>query len=152
MVGIVEDVLDAVAVVGIDVYVEHFHATGQQVLDGDRRVVEHAEAGGMVGCSVVETSRYVEGDVDRAIGHHVSCYQRCSSAEAGGFVHTGVGGVVAAGAEVEQGLALHAETAAETPDGVEVLGSVDRQYLCVGGRAWLHEFGTLAGEGSVGVQ
>ena len=60
-VGIVEGILDAVAVVNVDIDVRHPLALLEEPGDGDRGIVVDAEARGVVAPGVVETTAEAEG-------------------------------------------------------------------------------------------
>lgn len=68
---VVEGVLDAVAVVNVDVDVGDAQPLAEQPLYGDGGVVEDAEAGGEVRAAVVEAAAVAEGDVAVAAGKEV---------------------------------------------------------------------------------
>ena len=151
--GVVEEgFLDSVAVVGVDVHVGDALPVVEEVLDGDNRIVEDAEPGGVSGGGVMEPPGDVVGHIDLSAKDKLGGDQGSAGAEEGGVVHPGVNGVVARGAEPVPFGAVSRETEAEAADGGEVVGRVEELDLLLGGGPGTDEAGVRSVEGPVGVE
>ena len=121
----VKRVLNAVAVVGVDVHVGDAQPAIEQVVDGDHRVVEHAETAGVAGGGMMQTAADVERGLNISVGDHAGGVQRGAGAEHGGLVHARVGWVVAALGEPEPLGLVSGEAEAEGADGGHVVAGVE---------------------------
>ena len=93
----VEGLLNAVAVMGVDVDVGDLHAVAaaiQEMGDGDGGVVEDTESGGPVPVGVVQSARRVEGDARFLVDDEIGRVDGGPDDEGGGLVHAADDGIV----------------------------------------------------------
>ena len=97
----VESLLNSVAVVGVDVHIGDAHTLVQEIVDGQGRVVENAEPGGVTCGRMVQSARYIKGRAHFAAGNDLGGEQRPSGAQGGRFKHVGIDRVVPLAAEAK---------------------------------------------------
>ena len=83
-----EGVLHSVAVVGVNIYVHHPHAPAKKVMDGQGRVVEHAETRGMARSRMVQPAGYVESNVDGTASDHFRSQEGGAGAQRCRLIHS----------------------------------------------------------------
>ena len=150
-VGGVEGVLNSVPVVAINVHVGDSHALLKKAVNGYHRVVEYAEAVGVVGHGVMQSAGYVEGGVRLARYERFGGHDGRASGERGGLVDAGIVGVVAR-AEVEGGGGDARARRAYRLDAVDIFRRVKPAEFGLGGLPSAFHPGSVAVERAVGIQ
>jgi hypothetical protein len=131
---VVENPLHAVAVVQVDVQVRHALEPLAQDVDGNRRVVEDAEAAGAVGQRVVQPARDVDGE-RCAVAHGVGGGDRRASVRQRGFPHAHERRVVPIRREAPAMRVHNRRARAELAHHLDVFGHVNAaQFRLVDGR------------------
>ena len=148
----VKGLLYPVAVVRVHVHVSHPHPAPQEVVNCQRRVVEHAEPRSVPGGCVVQPSGDVEGAVHRPPGHQFGGQQRRPGAESGRFVHSGIIRVVALQAEVEALGLVDALSGAQPSHCRNVFRRMQPQQFIFGGRARSHQYGVPVVKSAISLQ
>lgn len=129
-----EGLLDAVAVVDVDVQVEHASVHLEQLQDREHDVVDVAEAGRLGSLRVMQPARPVDRDVGSASVEAHRAVDRASRVQAAVVVQAVKDGAVVADGEAlqllrEVGLVVRRHS----PQKVDVLRGVELEHLLVGG-------------------
>ena len=129
----VERVLDAVAVVGVDVDVGHAQPALAQAQDRQHGVVDVAEAGRALPHRMMQTAGEVEYAVGLAADDEVGGQQRAGGHEPGGLPHAAEDRVVA-GPEAERGRAGRRRAGVRRLQDAQILRLVEHRQVALGGR------------------
>ena len=87
-------ILHPVAMMGVHIYICHPHPPAQEVMNRQRRVVEHAKTRSMARGGVMQPARNVIGAVHYPVGHHLGGNQRSPAAQNRRIVHPGEIGII----------------------------------------------------------
>ena len=98
-VGGPESLLDAVAVVHVDVDVQHARVVAEELQDGEHDVVDVAEAGGFGLLGMVQAAGPVDGDEGLVVGQFAGRVEGGAGVEGGVGVETVEDGAVVADVE-----------------------------------------------------
>ena len=132
-VGGVEGLLHPVAMMGIEVEIGDPQAPPDQGADGNRRVVEVAEAGGARRLGVVIAAGGVEGGPETAVDHQPGRFQGAAAAAPGPFVHPREDGIFHIPQAVAE-IGPAGAGGAEFPQPGQVIGMVEGGQVRFGGQ------------------
>ena len=145
-------ILHPVAMMGVHIYVGHPHPPAQEVMNRQRRIVEHAETRSMARRGVMQPARNVIGAIHYPVGHQLGRRQRSPAAQNRRIVHPGEIGITPLQTEVEAMGLADALPGAELPHRRDVLRRMQPAQFLLLRRPRRHQSGILVVKGPIAPQ
>ena len=137
---------------GVHIHISHPQAASQQVMDGQSRVVENAEPGGISRRGVMQAAGNGKGNIPPAVCYQFSGGQGSPGTKASGVIHSRIDRIVAQSAETEPLRAGQVQPGAEAADRRHIFRGMHPLQFLLGSGPRVNQPGSVAVKSAIGRQ